>query len=114
MAKIVAHLGSDDVAGTRIDDYEPTARQLAEYAGDYYSDELDSVWHLVEIDGVLELHVGYSSEFELQFTSEDAFAADRFSGTFERDETGAVTEVVIDAGRVKNLRAVKHTGSGNG
>jgi hypothetical protein len=107
VARVIAHLGSDEISGTRLDGYVPTPRQVAEYAGNYHSDELDTVWRLVEADGGLELQVGFTSKFELQFTAEDTFAADRFSGTFERGADGTVAAVVLNAGRVKNLRAVK-------
>jgi CubicO group peptidase (beta-lactamase class C family) len=105
--EVSARQGSTVIGGKRLDAYDPTQTELAGYTGDYYSDELDAVWRIAGGDGTLVLQVGFGPKFELQFTGKDAFAANQFSGTFERDATGDVNAVVIDAGRVKNLRAVK-------
>jgi hypothetical protein len=104
---LVAHMGSSEISGTRIEQFHPDSQLLAEYTGDYFSDELDTVWRIAVENGHLVMHVGRASTFELQLTARDSFAADRFSGTFERGPGGAVAAVVLDAGRVKNLRAVK-------
>jgi CubicO group peptidase (beta-lactamase class C family) len=104
---LVAHMGKNQIAGTRIESYEPTPKELARLTGSYYSDELDSVWRIDAQDGNLMMSIGVNSKFELQLTAADTFAAEQFSGVFQSDTNGAVSGLVINAGRVKSLLAVR-------
>ena len=104
MAGLVIHAGEDEIAGSRIDPYEPTARQLEEASGEYVSDELGVTYRLVVKDGAMVLELGSASEHAVQFIAEDSFVTERFSGTLTRGGDGGITGMMVDAGRVKGLR----------
>ncbi|PEN15295.1 hypothetical protein CRI94_03170 [Longibacter salinarum] len=78
--------------------WEPAADSLAAYAGNYYSDELQTTYTMVVEDGVLVLTHARLDDIELRPTKED-----RFSGTFPvtniefvRGDNGSI--VGFDAG----------------
>lgn len=86
----------------------PTPEQLKEYAGAYYSDELDTTYRL-EVEGdklILKrkkyLPLSYSVAFK------DAFFNPSM-GTFQftRDNQKRVNGLIINAGRIINFRFVK-------
>lgn len=81
--------------------FEPDAAQLAEYTGEYYSEELDTEWELVVRDGALFL--ADDLDDELTPTVRDEFTYDSLTITFARDGAGAITGMTVDAGRVRGI-----------
>lgn len=89
---------------------QPTAakEQLAEYAGNYYSAELDTAYTVrLENDKLVVINKGGLGR-PLLPTFRDGFtllAGARFN--FSRDAQGRVTSFVVQAGRTRNLRFVR-------
>jgi CubicO group peptidase (beta-lactamase class C family) len=79
----------------------------ADYAGTYYSDEADATFRVTASEGALFLQRDTDEEsIELQAGNEGF----RFRGMtvrFERDADKRVTALVVDTGRVRDIRFVK-------
>ncbi len=78
--------------------FEPDASQLAEHAGDYYSDELEATWSL-EVRGD-RLFIEGGPDAPLSPTVKDEFRVSGMTLSFVRDEEGRISAIVVDAGRV--------------
>ena len=76
------------------------ARTLAEYAGDYVSDELDATWRIEPKDSTLIVRRGAVPDITLQPVFLDAFNSPGGVVRFQRASDGRVTGLVIGAGRV--------------
>jgi CubicO group peptidase (beta-lactamase class C family) len=85
--------------------FEPDAAQLAEYAGEYYSEELDTEWELVVKDDALYLADG--PDDPLLPTVKDQFTISSVTITCLRDEAGRVTGMTVDAGRVRGIQFIR-------
>jgi len=94
----------------RVEAANPDARQLAEYAGDYYSSEIDSIYHLEVKDGKLAIHRKKVLTNELDPTLRGVFHA-RGLGLvrFERDNSGRITGFRLTDGRVKKLLFMRNS-----
>jgi hypothetical protein len=92
-----------------IDLWTPTPAQLAEMAGNFRSEELQTVFVLVSKDNKLFLcHRSTGEEFApLQPTMEDSFTADGASITFSRDADGKIDGFHLDSGRMKKISFIK-------
>lgn len=87
----------------------PTADELAEYEGEYYSADLESVYRLTTAEGKLFVQLNYGRPRELQPTVKDTFRTtnERFSDmilTFSRDAAGQITGFGVNFDRVRNLQ----------
>jgi hypothetical protein len=76
------------------------ASRLAEYAGDYSSDELDATWRIEVRNGALIVRRGPVPDITLQPVFADAFMSPAGVVRFSRAANGQVTGLVIGAGRV--------------
>ena len=92
----------------------PSSAQLTEYAGSYYSEELD-VTHTVRAnDGKLLLRVRPAPEVQMEPTYADAFRVKASTVNsaslikFTRDAAGKVDGFEVSTGRVRRLRFVRH------
>ncbi len=89
--------------------HEPTAAELAEYAGAYVSEEIDPVYRIVLQDGKLSLaRLKHKSE-TLRPTVLDVFTADTGSFRFTRDANQHISGFILNAGRIQNFRFSKKT-----
>ncbi len=86
---------------------EPTARQLAEYAGTYYSQELDVTYVLGARDGRLFLKRRLAAEAPLTPTYADAFSLGGTTIRFTRNKAGTVDGLSQSSGRVLHLHFVR-------
>jgi CubicO group peptidase (beta-lactamase class C family) len=92
----------------RIEPFVPTDAELREYAGSYYSDELDTRYDLELKAGSLRLTVGHNEEAAVAPLMKDVFvAAGQARVKFLRDGQGVITGFLISTGRVLNLRFAK-------
>ena len=90
----------------------PGPAALAEYAGTWYSPELDALYHLGVSEGRLVARHVRHGEIVLEYRAPNEFATDRwfFRGVrFERGGDGAVGDMRVGGGRVRNLRFVRLT-----
>ena len=90
----------------------PGPAVLAEYDGTWYSPELDALYHLSVSEGRLVARHVRHGEIVLEYRAPDEFATDRWffrSVRFERGGDGAVGDMRVGGGRVRNLRFVRLT-----
>jgi len=86
----------------------PTAAQLAEYAGEYYSAELGATHRLYMKDGRLTFRIGYNpAEVAAEPTVKDEFRVRGLTLKFRRNAQNQVEAMSVNAGRVKNISFVK-------
>jgi CubicO group peptidase (beta-lactamase class C family) len=91
----------------RVEFVSPTAQQLAEYAGDYYSDELECTYQVVLREGSLYLDHRNAPTTALQPTVADHFRLRGLAISFARDRSSRVSSLSVNAGRVRNIRFVR-------
>ena len=82
----------------RIESSKPALKELKEYAGGYYSEEIDQIYTLRIKDNSL-----YIANFEMVFAEKDKFLTDWAIFRFNRKKNGTITGFKINAGRVRNL-----------
>ena len=101
--------GNPPIIYEAVKSVSPTAQQLSEYAGAYYSDEIDSTYRVAVHEGKLTLLRKKSPPLVLQPTFADAFSSDSLLGTirFTRDQQQRLTGFIADGGRVKKFKFVK-------
>jgi CubicO group peptidase (beta-lactamase class C family) len=88
----------------------PSPAQLAEYTGNYFSEELN-VTYKIKVEGdKLFCQFARAPQASLSPMIKDTFAAGSFQLNFLRDSQQRVSGFTINAGRVRNLRFVKKTG----
>ena len=83
-------------------EYTLSATERAEYAGDYYSEELDVVYRIRVENDTLRLVAAAAVERTLRATARDVLRAGFLTLHFTRGNSG-VNGLLVDAGRVKNL-----------
>ena len=103
----VDHATYRGIRAPRVEPYTPTAAELAEYEGEFYSEELaTSYWISVQEGGLVASHRRHG-DIRLMPSLRDEFRGDRwfFQGVeFDRDANGAVTGLRVSNGRSRNLR----------
>jgi CubicO group peptidase (beta-lactamase class C family) len=115
LGELTYHVGkvtyATAVSGSDTSRYEmmapaaPTAKELAAYAGTYWSDELETRVELSVRDTMLVVKQRPASEAALRPTFRDGFTAPEIgSVVFDRDSKGNVIGFGIWAGRVRNVR----------
>jgi CubicO group peptidase (beta-lactamase class C family) len=86
----------------------PTAAEMAEYAGDYYSDELGVTYRVTLENG--KLFVRHENKYKdlprqaLEPTVRDTFTIQGINLNFKRDDNKRVSSFTVNAGRVRNIR----------
>ena len=79
--------------------WKPSSEQLDRYTGDYYSDELETVYHVLVEDGRLLVRHRWLGDVRLRPVAEDTFDAEGFEVGFARDGSGAITGFDVNSGR---------------
>jgi CubicO group peptidase (beta-lactamase class C family) len=89
---------------TRADTVALDDAKLAEYAGDYRSDEVEvtQTWKVEK--GKLAVYAGYRRLGVLEPTYRDGFSAGGSVVDFVRDRKGRITGYLVESGRVRHLR----------
>jgi hypothetical protein len=107
---------SGDYGYDRVEAVTPAAEMLAEYAGRYYSPELDIYWTLVASDGNLVAQRRKYVDSVLAPLFRDAFRDDwtplmgypaAYLVVFARDEHGTVTGLRVSGNRVRHVAFVR-------
>jgi hypothetical protein len=86
--------------------WKASADELKDYAGEFYSAELNVAYHIEAGGDTLYLLQNRLGEARLNAVEKDVFRAGR-TYRFERNATGAVTGFKLTGGRVRYLRFVK-------
>ena len=89
--------------------FEPTAAQLAEFAGDYVSEEIDPVYRFTFADGKLSLSRLKHKPDTLRPVMQDTFVGDIGALHFTRDGSKRISGFVLNADRIQNLKFTKKT-----
>ena len=105
----ILHQNGDQRA-TRLEDDEeveawaPTAEDLADFAGRFYSEELETFYDFEVEDGELIMHQRRLGRVVLSPGEEDSFSGGGFSFGFERDRNGEVIGFYLSNVRTRNVR----------
>lgn len=83
------------------------AAQLAEYAGEYRNDEVETVQTWKVENGQLAVYANNRRLGVLDASYRDGFTRGDNVIDVQRDATGKITGYVIEAGRVRHLRFVR-------
>jgi hypothetical protein len=90
-------------------EFAPTAAQLAEFAGEYYSPDLETTFTVVVDNGRLVMRRRPDTRMLLAPVYTDAFNGGVGLVRFHRDANGRITELSIGQGRVYDLRATRQS-----
>ena len=103
-SRLIVQTASETVTFTRADTAALAPAQLAEYAGDYRSDEVEAT-HTWKIEkGQLVLYVGDRRLGVLEPAYKDGFTRGGTVIEVTRDARGRIAGFVVEAGRVRHLR----------
>lgn len=86
-----------------------TAAQLAEYAGEYRNDEIETTLTLAPDSGNLAVTRNGRRALALEPVYRDGFAGGAWVVDFARDARGRITGFLIESGRVRHLRFARRT-----
>jgi len=84
-----------------------TAEQLYEYAGDYYSEELDTTYRIVVEEGKLLIKVRNAPRGSLSSQSKDEFGLLGATFSFARNDQRQITGFVLNGGRAKGIQFIR-------
>lgn len=101
--------GGPETSAERIERVELGPEQMAEYAGDYYCEELGTVYSIAVRDGQLRLR-HRRGETVLEPTVVDEFGSGLATISFARGRGERINGLVADTGRIRKLRFVKAPG----
>ena len=109
-ARMIVRTPSDEVTFTRADTVALTPAQLAEYAGSYRNDEVETtqLWKVEK--GQLVVYANDRRLAMLEPAYKDGFTRGGGGGTVvdvQRDAKGRITGYLIESGRVRHLRFTK-------
>ena len=96
------------VVYTAVASFNPSPAQLTDYAGNYYSEELNVTHSVTVKDGKLKIRVSPMPDREMNPLYADAFMVGN-SGQikFTRDSAGKVNGFEVFTGRIRHLRFIK-------
>ena len=107
VTQLVFTQGDNVMTGEKFEQVELDAQQLKEFAGDYSSDELGTVYTLAVVDGKLVAQHRRHEDIQLNPTKKDMFLGEQWffrQVRFTRDRENRVTGFRLSGGRVRNLR----------
>lgn len=81
--------------------------ELREYAGNFYSDELDVSYLLKVNNGQFQLKIGYLPDIPLIFTGQNKFTTDGRVLIFNRDPQNKITGFSLSTNSIKDIKFVK-------
>ncbi|NNK81450.1 MAG: beta-lactamase family protein, partial [Flavobacteriales bacterium] len=104
-ARLTEKTSRVDYIYDRIEPWESGAEGLKDYVGDYWSTELETVYHLTIEEDAMRVEHRWLGEIGLQPLSKDIFRSEWGQYVeFLRDEKGLVTGLSINTGRTLNVR----------
>jgi CubicO group peptidase (beta-lactamase class C family) len=83
---------------------DPSAAQLAEFAGAFVSEEIEPVYRMAVQDGKLTLTRLKSKPDSLRPTTQDVFVGQIGTIRFARDAKGRVSGFILNAGRIQGFK----------
>ncbi|MDE5423977.1 beta-lactamase family protein [Ancylomarina sp. DW003] len=89
---------------TKVEEWTPDKEELRSFEGDYWSDELETVYHLIVKDGNLRIKHRWIGEVSLKPISKDIFKTDwGYFVKFNRNKEGGILNLSISSGRTLNV-----------
>jgi CubicO group peptidase (beta-lactamase class C family) len=104
--------GDQTIPGKRLEPDTSKPADLAEYSGDYYSDELGTTYTIAVVNGELVAQHRRHEDIKLTATERDSFRGAQWffqSVRFVRDNGGRVAGFRLSGSRVRNVRFDKRT-----
>lgn len=95
--------GDEKLVFERVQDFTPDAKTLSEFIGTYSSAELGTRWSFAIKNGKLTVKAPREEPQIIEPVFNDAFLAGRMLLRFQRNASGRVASLLVDAGRVRNL-----------
>jgi CubicO group peptidase (beta-lactamase class C family) len=89
--------------------FNPTAAELADYAGDFVSEEIDPVYRIFVEDGKLTLRRLKHHPDIFHPAMRDVFVGEIGTVRFTRDEKQHISGFILDAGRIQNFQFTRKT-----
>jgi CubicO group peptidase (beta-lactamase class C family) len=91
---------------TRLDDegWEPTAADLRDFEGRFFSDEIETFFTIAIEDDSLVVRHARLDEATLRPGEQDTFSGGGFTFAFERDRSGRVIAFYLSNGRTRDVR----------
>lgn len=102
--RFLSRSASDTATYARVDSVTLTPAQLAEYAGEYRNDEIETTQSWRVEKGALVVYANNRRLGALESVYRDGFARGGSLIDVSRDKRGGITGFVLQAGRVRNLR----------
>lgn len=90
--------------GDEAEAWDPTAEDLADFTGRFFSEELETFYAFTVEDGDLVLRQRRLDRAELEPGEEDQFSGGGLSFAFERDRNGQVIGFYVANGRTRDVR----------
>jgi len=89
---------------TKVDKWKPNESELTSFEGDYWSDELETIYHLVFKDEKLTIKHRWLGDIQLEPISKDFFKTDwGYYVKFIRNKEGEISKLSINSGRTLNV-----------
>jgi CubicO group peptidase (beta-lactamase class C family) len=106
VSKMQVAIQGQQIMAMRLPDFDPEAVNLAEFTGEYYSDELNTGYTILIESGKLIARHFRTGDINLTPLKENTFIGDKWyfgQVEFLRDENKRLTGCKVGAGRVRNL-----------
>ncbi|OIQ30948.1 MAG: hypothetical protein BM564_01680 [Bacteroidetes bacterium MedPE-SWsnd-G2] len=95
----------DAVSYHQIDSWETSKSKLHTYEGDFFSEELETTYHLKVTDGKLSIHHRWLGEIELMPFANDVFKTNwGYHVMFNRDAQNQISGLTLNSGRTLNVK----------
>jgi len=110
ISKIIIRQGEDETIGRKLESFALSPEKLSEYAGNYYSEELQTSYSLAVEDSILVAHHQRHDDIVLQPQDVDVFTASNWGlGRIEffRDTKNKIDGFRLNSGRVRNLLFIR-------
>jgi CubicO group peptidase (beta-lactamase class C family) len=88
----------------KVETWSPIKENLLEFEGDYWSDELETVYHIILKDGTININHRWLGEISLEPVSNDFFKTDDgYYMKFNRNTKGGISNLSMSSGRTLNV-----------
>jgi hypothetical protein len=103
-------VASQEADSTSAGTVAPSAADLKALAGDYYSNELDVIYHVAAAQGGLLLTARHNPTVSLVPTGPNTFRAGPLRVRFERSGSSIASALTVDEGRIHGIRLLRRNG----
>jgi hypothetical protein len=101
--KVLVDLNGQQMVAPRLKDFDAASVTTAEFTGDYYSPELNTVYTLGTKEGQLTVDFRRMADVSMKPTAPDQFSIDKRRVEFVRDKDQKITGFIFSSGRISNI-----------